>query len=130
MKKILAVMMIFSLLTMVSCDSWKNTTATIVASGLTPVIAGAFSCTGVEYINADVKEKILDIPWLKKKSVKKAYSDKGVANVLCVSIASTVLPLLINVGVSELPEDWKCTGSLVGGGLSDLAVEACSKISI
>jgi hypothetical protein len=130
MKRISALFMILSLLFMVSCNSWRDTTATIVASGLTPVIAGAFTCTGIDAINSDVKERILDIPWLNKSMAKKAYSDKGVANVLCVTLANTVLPVLINVGTGELPVEWKCSGSLISGGLSELAVEACSKISI
>jgi len=128
-KRILYLLMIFSLLFMVSCDSWKEVTATIVAGGITSYIAPPNACTfeQASAINLDLRARILNSSKLKKKSVRKAFTDKGFGSSLCVALVLTTF----EVGTADLDREiYGCAGDFLGAGLTDFATNVCSKVNI
>lgn len=116
---------------LISCNqSWKSKVAEAVAGVAAPLIAEVASCEAVDEIQSDMEERILELPWLKKSKVRKALVNKGIGSLLCVSVVSAIVPMIVDVAAGELPPKYKCSGDLASTTLSALAKAACSTLQI
>lgn len=122
-KKFLAVFMIFSLLTIVSCATWQSTTASIVAGAITRVIAPRNLCTleEADLISQDLEERLLTSPLFKEKSL-----NKGLASSLCVALVRESF----EVGLVGFPLIYKCAGDFIDMGVANITDKVCSEINM
>lgn len=110
-----------------------NATANSIASIAASALAAAGSCTGVDAIQADLANELAKLPLLSSsaaqlKSLSAVGSEKGIGASLCVPAVQLVLPMILGLGLNQIPASWKCSGDLASSGLSSLAAKACSAI--
>jgi hypothetical protein len=102
------------LLTIAACgSSCKNkpcselkTRIDIASTGL----AAALSCSNPEAVRRDVYQFVQDKQWCKK--------DQDLTGPIAMVICPIVVNAFVNFGLTKLPAEWGCTGTLAKQGLT------------